>query len=76
MAVLGLRALYFVLLSIIGKFWMLKYGIGLVLSFIGVKMLTVHWFHMSSNTSLFITLGVINREYSSIVSNSSEKVLN
>jgi tellurite resistance protein TerC len=59
MAVLGLRALYFVLLSIIGKFWMLKYGIGLVLSFIGVKMLTVHWFHMSSNTSLFITLGLL-----------------
>ena len=59
MAILGLRALYFVLLSIMDKFWLLKYGIGLVLSFIGLKMLTVHWMHISSNLSLFITLGLL-----------------
>jgi len=59
MAVLGLRALYFVLLSIMDKFWLLKYGIGLVLTFIGVKMLGEHWIHISSNLSLFITLGLL-----------------
>lgn len=59
MAILGLRALYFVLLSIMEKFWMLKYGIGLVLSFIGAKMLLVDVFHISSNISLFITLGIL-----------------
>lgn len=60
MAVLGLRALYFVLLSIMDKFWMLKYGIGLVLTFIGVKMLGEHWIHISSNISLIITLSILS----------------
>ncbi len=60
MAVLGLRALYFVLLSIMDKFWLLKYGIGIVLAFIGVKMLGEHWIHISSNLSLFITLGLLS----------------
>ena len=60
MAVLGLRALYFVLLSIMDKFWLLKYGIGLVLAFIGFKMLGEHWIHISSNLSLVITLGLLS----------------
>jgi len=38
-AVLGLRALYFVLASAVDKLWALKYGITIVLLFIGVKML-------------------------------------
>lgn len=59
MAVLGLRALYFVLLSIIEKFWMLKYSIGVVLCFIGVKMLIAHFCEINSVTSLFITLGLL-----------------
>lgn len=60
MAVLGLRALYFVLLSIIEKFWLLKYGIGIVLSFIGVKMLGEHWVHISSNMSMIVTLSILS----------------
>lgn len=60
MAVLGLRALYFVLLSIMDKFWLLKYGIGLVLSFIGLKMLGEHWIEISSNLSLIITLTLLS----------------
>jgi len=38
-AILGLRALYFLLAGIVGKFQYLKVGLGLVLSFVGVKML-------------------------------------
>ena len=38
-AVLGLRALYFVLASAVEKLWALKYGITIVLLFIGIKML-------------------------------------
>lgn len=60
MAVLGLRALYFVLLSIMDKFWLLKYGIGAVLSFIGLKMLGEHWIEISSNLSLIITLSLLS----------------
>ena len=42
-AILGLRSLYFVLASAIDFFHYLKYGLALVLAFIGLKMLTVHW---------------------------------
>lgn len=40
-AILGLRALFFLLAGIIDQFRYLKYGLGLVLSFVGVKMLLV-----------------------------------
>jgi tellurite resistance protein TerC len=38
-AILGLRALYFLLAGMIGKFRYLKVGLGLVLAFVGAKML-------------------------------------
>jgi tellurite resistance protein TerC len=38
-AILGLRTFYFMLASVVEKFHYLKYGLGIVLSFIGVKML-------------------------------------
>jgi tellurite resistance protein TerC len=38
-AILGLRALYFLLAGMIGRFRYLKVGLGLVLAFVGVKML-------------------------------------
>jgi tellurite resistance protein TerC len=38
-AILGLRSLYFVLAGVIGKFHLLRYGLSLVLAFVGVKML-------------------------------------
>jgi len=37
-AILGLRALYFVVAGITEKFYLLKYGVALILAFIGVKM--------------------------------------
>jgi tellurite resistance protein TerC len=40
-AILGLRSLYFLLAGMIGKFRYLKVGLGLVLAFVGVKMLLV-----------------------------------
>jgi len=41
-AILGLRSLYFVLGGVIDKFHLLKVGLGVVLSFVGVKMLLGH----------------------------------
>ncbi len=38
-AILGLRTFYFMLASVVEKFHYLKFGLGLVLGFIGVKML-------------------------------------
>lgn len=55
-AVLGLRALYFVLASVVDKFWALKYGISVVLSFIGIKMLISGFYEISTNLSLILTL--------------------
>ncbi len=37
-AILGLRSMYFVLAGVIGKFHLLKYGLALVLAFVGMKM--------------------------------------
>jgi tellurite resistance protein TerC len=37
-AILGLRALFFLLAGVMSKFWALKYGLGLILIFVGLKM--------------------------------------
>ncbi|HEU5123192.1 MAG TPA: TerC family protein [Verrucomicrobiae bacterium] len=66
-AILGLRSLYFVLAGAIGYFRYLKYGLSLVLVFIGVKMLIaphhepVKWFQVDIPThlSLIVVAGII-----------------
>src|SRR5690554_4912098 len=57
-AILGLRSLYFILSNFIHLFRYLKYGLGLILIFIGVKMLISPWLHVPSLVSL-ITLAVV-----------------
>ncbi|MDX1384149.1 MAG: TerC family protein, partial [Thermoanaerobaculia bacterium] len=52
MAVLGLRALYFVLAGVMHRFRYLSYGLGLVLVFIGVKMLASDLVHVPTAVSL------------------------
>jgi tellurite resistance protein TerC len=37
-AILGLRALFFLLAGVMHRFWALKYGLGLILIFVGLKM--------------------------------------
>lgn len=54
-AILGLRALYFVLAGMAGRFRYLNLGLGLVLGFVGLKMLIAEWFHFP----IWISLGVI-----------------
>ncbi len=58
-AILGLRSLYFVLANAIEYFRFLKYGLALVLVFIGGKMLAEKWVHISTNVSLAIVAGII-----------------
>ena len=58
-AIMGLRALYFLLADIAERFHLLKYGLAIVLTFIGVKMLIMPWFHMPVGVSLSIVIGVI-----------------
>lgn len=59
-AILGLRALYFLLAGIIHKFRYLKVGLALILIFIGGKMLAMPFgIHVDTAISLSVVLGVI-----------------
>jgi tellurite resistance protein TerC len=51
-AVLGLRAMYFVLHGLMDRFEYLHYGLGLVLAFVGLKMLLEKWVHVPIQVSL------------------------
>jgi len=51
-AILGLRALYFLLAGMVERFRMLKYGIALVLIFVGVKMIIEPWLIIPVSYSL------------------------
>jgi len=51
-AVLGLRALYFVLARLMGRFEYLNVGLSAVLLFIGAKMVASRWVHVPSLASL------------------------
>ncbi len=53
-AILGLRALYFLLADIADRFHLLKYGLALVLCFIGLKMLLLPWLHIPVHISLAV----------------------
>jgi tellurite resistance protein TerC len=58
-AVMGLRSLYFLLASVIEKFHLLKYGLAIILTFVGVKMIAEHWVHIPILISLAVILGVL-----------------
>ncbi|WP_207866566.1 TerC family protein [Pseudomonas sp. 58(2021)] len=58
-AIMGLRALYFLLADMADRFHLLKYGLALVLVFIGGKMTVMPWFHTPVEWSLAIVGGVI-----------------
>lgn len=58
-AVLGLRALYFLLAGIMDKFHYLKIGLSLVLIFIGVKMLLEDFFHIPIIASLAVVAAIL-----------------
>jgi len=55
-AILGLRAMYFVLTSFLDKFHYLKYGLSLVLIFLGAKMLLDHWIEIPAAASLTVVV--------------------
>jgi tellurite resistance protein TerC len=58
-AVLGLRALYFLLAGMAEKFHLLAYGLALVLIFIGVKMLIVDFYKIPVAISLGVVAALI-----------------
>lgn len=53
-AIMGLRALYFLLADVADRFHLLKYGLAMVLVFIGSKMLIAPWYHVPVQASLAV----------------------
>ncbi len=58
-AILGLRAMYFLLAGVAEKFSMLKYGLAVILSFIGIKMLLIDIFHIPTAISLGVIASIL-----------------
>lgn len=58
-AILGLRAMYFLLSGVAEKFSLLKYGLAVILIFIGVKMMLIDLFHIPVSLSLGIVAAIL-----------------
>ena len=59
-AILGLRALYFALAGVVDMFIYLKYGVAIILFYVGVKMMISEWYKIPTEYSLaFILLMLV-----------------
>ncbi len=78
-AILGLRSLYFVVAGFMKQFKYLKYGLSVVLGFIGFKMLIEPWYKVPIVASLVMIFGIITLSivasilHQKIVESSKEK---
>ncbi|WP_144373042.1 TerC family protein [Vogesella urethralis] len=58
-AILGLRAMFFLLADVADRFHLLRYGLAIVLSFIGMKLLLLKVYHIPVAISLGVVFSVI-----------------
>ena len=58
-AILGLRALYFALAGVVDMFIYLKYGVAIILFYVGVKMMISEWYKIPTEISLAVILFVL-----------------
>jgi tellurite resistance protein TerC len=58
-AILGLRAMYFLLAGVLGRLRYLTVGLAIVLTFIGAKMIAEPWVHVSVEISLGVVAGIL-----------------
>jgi tellurite resistance protein TerC len=58
-AILGLRAMYFLLAAVASKFHLLTYGLAVILVFIGTKMMLIDIFKIPVLISLLVVIGVL-----------------
>jgi tellurite resistance protein TerC len=59
-AILGLRAMYFLLANAKERFHYLSHGLGAILIFVGIKMSISHWYHMNTYVSLAIIVTLLS----------------
>ncbi len=58
-AILGLRAMYFLLAGVMDKFRYLKMGLAIILVYVGFKMVISEWYHIPTGISLGIIAFVL-----------------
>jgi tellurite resistance protein TerC len=58
-AILGLRAMYFLLAAFLNRLRFLTVGLAFVLSFIGAKMIVEPWLHIRAHISLLVVAGML-----------------
>jgi len=59
-AILGLRALYFLLADMHARFSYLQLGLAIILAFVGVKMIISRWYHIDTAVSLLVIVLVLS----------------
>jgi tellurite resistance protein TerC len=58
-AIMGLRSLFFAVAGVMGLFHYLKFGLSVILCFIGVKMFIQHWYKLPIEIALGVIVGVL-----------------
>jgi tellurite resistance protein TerC len=58
-AILGLRAMYFLLAAVANKFHLLNYGLAVILVFIGTKMCLIDLYKIPVGVSLGVVVGIL-----------------
>jgi len=58
-AILELRSLYFALAGVVHRFWLLSYGLAIVLVFVGIKMILIDFYKIPIEWSLLFIASVI-----------------
>ena len=73
-AILGLRALYFILADMADRFELLKYGLAIILMFIGVKLLIMEFYKIPILLSLGFVIGVLAISIIASIKKTSKKI--
>ena len=58
-AILGLRAMYFLLADARQRFHYLSHGLGAILIFVGIKMAIANWYHVETYLSLGVIMAIL-----------------
>ncbi|AXX89493.1 hypothetical protein CKA55_09005 [Arcobacter suis] len=73
-AILGLRALYFILADMSDRFELLKYGLAVILIFIGIKLLILEFYKIPILLSLGFVIGVLAISIIASIKKTSKKI--
>jgi tellurite resistance protein TerC len=73
-AILGLRALYFILADMADRFELLKYGLAVILIFIGIKLLIMEFYKIPILLSLGFVVGVLAISIIASIKMTSKKI--